>query len=114
MLSSDLRAILGIKARAEAAIVGDDDKPPSPSQAEDVIRAYDRLREEARELNERAGWSAEEFDRQVPAAKYEGAPGRREGTGYLYVGGGELVGEHGLAQGSFPVEATGCVGVGAR
>jgi hypothetical protein len=47
-----------------------------------MIRAYDRLRQEARELHEREGWPAEEFDREVPAPEYEPAPvvGRAPGA----------------------------------
>jgi hypothetical protein len=46
VLSSDLRAILRIKARAEAAITGSEGRM-APSQAEEVIHAYERLRSEA-------------------------------------------------------------------
>lgn len=37
-----------------------------PAAGYEAAAAYLRLREEARLLNERAGWSVEEFDRDVP------------------------------------------------
>ena len=42
----------------------------SEAQAIEAVEAYRRLREQARRLNERAGWDADEFDQEVPAADF--------------------------------------------
>jgi hypothetical protein len=50
---------------AQAAIGTSD--PPSIGEAQEIVRAYERLRGEARALNERAGWGkGEDFDRELP------------------------------------------------
>jgi hypothetical protein len=72
MGSADLRVIVRIKHMAEAAAAADIDK--SEAAAIEAMDAYTRLREQARKLNERAGWDAEEFDQEVPFAEFEDAP----------------------------------------
>jgi hypothetical protein len=49
-----------------------DDKPEAA--AIEAMEAYTRLWEQARKLNERAGWDAEEFDQEVPFAEFADAP----------------------------------------
>jgi len=65
---SDLREIIRIKSMAEAAAdTGPRDAYPYPEQGGEMARAYERLREQARALHERAGWGTESFDAEVPA-----------------------------------------------
>jgi hypothetical protein len=71
--SGDLRAVLRIKQMAAEA--GRDPTGPGlPSVNYEAAAACVRLREEARLLNERAGWSAEEFDRDVPYLEVSDLP----------------------------------------
>jgi hypothetical protein len=67
ILSPALRAVLRIEAQAEAAAAN---HKPTRREAEEQVNAYARLREEARMLSERAGWSFGEFDDEVPKAEY--------------------------------------------
>ena len=47
----------------------------------EAAEAYTRLREQARKLNERAGWDADEFDQEVPLAEFaEARPGEQPST----------------------------------
>jgi hypothetical protein len=61
---SDLRSILRIKNMAANAASAT--RPDDPYAAPALAETYNRLREEARRLNERAGWSAEDFERELP------------------------------------------------
>ena len=61
----DLRAIVRIKTMAQAAIGGSE--RPGIDESLQIVAAYERLRDEARALNERAGWgTGEDFDRELP------------------------------------------------
>ena len=65
MSSSDLRTIIRIKHMAEAAANVSD--KPGPEEGVEMAAAYDRLRAEAREVFDRAGWGdAEKFDSELP------------------------------------------------
>jgi hypothetical protein len=72
--SGDLRAILRIKHMATEAGREPERGYAPPSASYEMAAAYIRLREEARLLNERAGWSAEEFDRDVPEPDFGDLP----------------------------------------
>jgi hypothetical protein len=71
VLSADLRSVVRIKNMAETAAAIDD---KSETAAIEAMRAYGRLREQARQLNERAGWDSDEFDQEVPVGDFEEAP----------------------------------------
>jgi hypothetical protein len=64
---SDLRNIIRIKRRAEvAAATGHADDYPNPEEGREMAVAYERLRKEARGINERAGWGSDGFDEELP------------------------------------------------
>jgi hypothetical protein len=53
---------------AAAADIGD---PPMPAAAEEAAAAYHRLRSEARVLVERAQWSTDDFDAELPEGDFQ-------------------------------------------
>jgi hypothetical protein len=71
----DLHAIVRIKTMAQAAAMPPE--RPSIDASIQVVGAYERLREDARGIYERAGWgSAEDFDRELPPLEANMAGGR--------------------------------------
>jgi len=63
--NENLRAVVQIRTMASAAI--SPDERISSDAGWEMAKAYERLRQEAKSLNERAGWgSPEEFDQELP------------------------------------------------
>ncbi len=57
--------ILRIKHQAEAA--ASVSEQPGPEEGHEMAAAYDRLRNDARELNRRAGWGDDDqFEAEIP------------------------------------------------
>jgi hypothetical protein len=65
MASQDLRAVIRIKSMARAA--ADVREFKRSETGAELAAAYERLRQEARSLHERAGWGdGNSFDRELP------------------------------------------------
>jgi hypothetical protein len=74
---SDLRNVIRIKTMAEtAAATGNPTDYPNPEEGREMADAYERLRNEARAINERAGWGGGSFDAELPplAPEQDGPP----------------------------------------
>jgi hypothetical protein len=63
---------------AEAAAGSTRESAPMLGEAKEIAAAYVRLRAQARALTERAGWSVEDFDAELPELVDDDQ--RREGT----------------------------------
>jgi hypothetical protein len=64
-VSDELRTVLRLKHQAQAAAAVA--SQPNPEEGHEMAAAYERLREEARVLHNRAGWGDDEaFERQLP------------------------------------------------
>jgi hypothetical protein len=85
MLSNDLRVVTRLKEMAKAG--ANVAEYPSQSESEEMINAYRRLREEARKLVERAGWSVEEFDDEMPDLPPRSSGGREQAFAIVSVEG---------------------------
>jgi hypothetical protein len=72
MAAVNIRAMYRLKESVKAAL-GEDNMYGAP----ELVEVYGRLREQARELNERAGWSTEDFEKEMPT----GPSGGRQGGG---------------------------------
>jgi hypothetical protein len=82
-VNTDLAAIVRIKRMAEAAASpAADGRRPTTVEAVEMAAAYERLQRQARDLTQRAGWSVDEFDAEMPELSDEPsvAPSR-SGTG---------------------------------
>ena len=67
-MNADLAAVLRIKRMAEAAAApAAGGRSPTAAEAVEMVAAYERLRQQARELTRRAGWSVDDFDAELPA-----------------------------------------------
>ena len=66
MSNANLRSVLRIKTMARAASAGTSELFSAETGWE-MAAAYERLRQEARKLNDRAGWgNGDEFDQELP------------------------------------------------
>lgn len=64
-MSTDLRTVLRIRATATAA--ASEGRQITPDLGDEMASAYERLRQDARDLFKRAGWGDDAaFDREVP------------------------------------------------
>lgn len=64
-MNQDLARIVRLKTMAEAAAQPTD--KATPTELVEMAAVYVRLRWQARQLVERAGWSVEEFDAEMPS-----------------------------------------------
>jgi hypothetical protein len=80
VVSPDLHAVLRIKNMAERAaanvpeVISLQAPEGSYAAAYEAAQAYVRLRDEARRLNARAGWSEQDFDRELPEPEFGHLP----------------------------------------